>query len=56
MSSESSDPFADGERAARLGIPAEANPYPAGSDKNALWQNGHERIAAAVEAGESEDF
>ena len=37
-----SDPFDEGCRAAAEGIPAEANPYPAGSGKYALWQDGHE--------------
>ncbi len=48
------DPFVEGKDAARLGIPAEANPYPAGSDKHALWQDGHDLAAGAVEASESE--
>ena len=52
---EQTDPFAAGQDAARLGIPAEANPYPQGSDKHALWQDGHELVAGAVQAGESED-
>ena len=50
-----SDPFDEGQRAAALGIPAEANPYPSGADKHALWQEGHELRASATEAGESED-
>jgi hypothetical protein len=49
------DPFADGERAARENIPAEANPYQDGSDEHALWAAGHEKIANAREASESED-
>jgi hypothetical protein len=48
------DPFAEGERAARENIPAEANPYPGGSDEHALWSAGHERVASAREARESE--
>ncbi|WP_375313937.1 hypothetical protein WHZ77_12520 [Bradyrhizobium sp. A5] len=48
------DPFAEGERAARDGIPAEANPYSGGSDEHALWSAGHEKVAGAIEAGESE--
>ena len=52
---EHTDPFTAGKVAAGLGIPAEANPYPAGSDKHALWQDGHELMAGAVEASESED-
>lgn len=48
------DPFADGERAARENIPAEANPYQAGSDEHALWAAGHEKVAGATEARESE--
>ncbi len=48
------DPFAEGERAARENIPAEANPYLDGSDEHALWAAGHEKVAGAIEAGESE--
>jgi hypothetical protein len=48
------DPFEDGERAARENIPAEANPYPDGSEQHALWAAGHEKFAGAVEANESE--
>ena len=36
-------------------LPVEANPYPAGSDKNALWQDGHEVGAQALESGQTED-
>lgn len=39
------DPFAEGERAARENIPAEANPYRDGSDEHALWAAGHEKAA-----------
>jgi hypothetical protein len=49
-----SDPFLEGERAAQENIPAEANPYQPGSEQFALWANGHERIAGAMEAQESE--
>ncbi|WP_316162966.1 MULTISPECIES: hypothetical protein [unclassified Bradyrhizobium] len=45
------DPFEQGERAARE---AEANPYHDGSEQHALWASGHERVASAAEAGESE--
>ncbi|MEY9132220.1 hypothetical protein ABIE79_003687 [Bradyrhizobium diazoefficiens] len=48
------DPFAEGERAARDNIPAEANPYSDGSDEHALWAAGHEKGAGAMEARESE--
>ncbi|WP_315737488.1 MULTISPECIES: hypothetical protein [unclassified Bradyrhizobium] len=48
------DPFEQGERAARENIPAEANPYHDGSEQHALWASGHERVASAAEAGESE--
>lgn len=54
MAGESKDPFDEGKAAAAMGIPAEANPYPPGSDKYALWQDGHELEAGAREAGESE--
>ncbi|WP_409193015.1 hypothetical protein [Bradyrhizobium sp. RDM4] len=48
------DPFAEGESAARDNIPAEAIPYQDGSDEHALWAAGHEKIASAREARESE--
>lgn len=48
------DPFEEGQRAARMNIPAEANPYQDGSDEHSLWAAGHERLATAKEAGESE--
>lgn len=48
------DPFAEGERAARENIPAEANPYLDGSDDHALWAAGYEKVASAAEARESE--
>jgi hypothetical protein len=48
------DPFVEGERAARENIPAEANPYQPGSEQHALWASGHERVASAAEASESE--
>lgn len=48
------DPFELGERAARANIPAEANPYRDGSEEHALWAAGHERVASATEASESE--
>jgi len=49
------DPFEQGRRAARLYIPAEANPYQRGTDEAARWTEGHRRVASAIEAGESED-
>ena len=48
------DPFEQGERAARQNIPAEANPYRDGSEQHALWAAGHEKVAGAREANESE--
>lgn len=48
------DAFEEGERAARENIPAEANPYQDGSEDHSLWSAGHERIAGAIEASESE--
>ncbi|MBB4368847.1 hypothetical protein GGD63_001626 [Bradyrhizobium sp. cir1] len=48
------DPFAEGERAARERIPAEANPYIDGSDEHALWATGHEKVAGAIDARKSE--
>jgi hypothetical protein len=48
------DPFEEGQRAASENIPAEANPYQDGSEEHALWSTGHERVASAVEASESE--
>jgi len=49
------DPFDEGRRAAAADIPIEANPYPEGTEKNALWQSGHEVVSKAREAGGSED-
>jgi hypothetical protein len=49
------DPFEQGQQAARENIPAEANPYPDGSEHHALWAAGHEQVASATEANESED-
>jgi hypothetical protein len=49
------DPFEEGTRAAAEGIPAEANPYPDGTDKHALWADGHEAGAQALESGQTED-
>ena len=48
------DPFEQGQRAARQNIPAEANPYRDGSEQHALWAAGHEKVAGAREANESE--
>lgn len=48
------DPFVEGESAAQKNIPAEANPYQEGSEEFALWSAGHERVASAMEAQESE--
>jgi hypothetical protein len=51
MTDTARDPTDEGERAAREGIPAEANPYQDGSQEHALWSAGHERVAGAIEAG-----
>ena len=48
------DPFEQGQRAARENIPAEGNPYQDGSEQHALWAAGHEKVAGAIEANESE--
>jgi hypothetical protein len=48
------DPYEEGQQAARMNIPAEANPYQDGSEQHSLWAAGHEKIAVAIEAGESE--
>lgn len=48
------DPFEQGQNAARQNIPAEANPYQDSSEEHALWAAGHEKIAGACEANESE--
>ena len=40
--------------AAHENIPAEANPYQDRSEQHALWAAGHEQVAGAVEASESE--
>ncbi len=52
-----SDPdlFEEGQHVARKSIPAEANPYRDGSEEHSLWAAGHESIAGAAEANESED-
>ena len=49
------DPLKEGQRAARKNIPAKANPYQDGSEEHSLWAAGHESIAGAAEANESED-
>jgi hypothetical protein len=49
------DPFEEGQRAARQNIPAEAKPDRDGTDEHSLWAAGHESIAGAAEANESED-
>ena len=49
------DPFEQGQRAAREGIPAEGNPYQDGSEQYALWAAGHEKIAGATEADKSDN-
>ena len=46
--------FDEGCRAASEGIPAEANPYPKEADENVLWKDGHESVASAIEANQSE--
>ncbi len=48
------DPFEEGERAARLNIPADGNPYVDGSEQYSLWVAGREKVAAEMEANESE--
>ncbi|MBR1125627.1 hypothetical protein JQ628_29175 [Bradyrhizobium lablabi] len=48
------DPFEMGQRAARENIPAEANPFQDGSEQHSLWAAGHEKVASAIEASESE--
>lgn len=48
------DPFEQGKRAVKEGIPADANPYVAGTGDFALWKDGHELVAGEVEAGERE--
>jgi hypothetical protein len=54
MTDPAKDPTDEGERAAREGIPAEANPYQDGSQEYALWSAGHERVASEMEAQQSE--
>jgi hypothetical protein len=48
------NPFEDGKRAAARQIPAEANPYAKGTDEHGQWREGHESVANAREASESE--
>lgn len=47
------DPYEQGQRAARKGIPAEANPYQDGSERHALWAAGREQAAGETEAIEA---
>ena len=46
--------FAEGEQAAGKDIPADANPYTPGSPEHQQWADGHESIASADEANQSE--
>jgi hypothetical protein len=48
------DPYEEGQRAARENIPAGGNPYQDGSQEHSLWATGHEEVAGAAEASESE--
>ena len=48
------DPLEQGQPASGQNIPAEANPYRDGSKAHALWAAGHEKVAGAREANESE--
>jgi hypothetical protein len=48
------DPLEQGQRAAQKNIPAEGNPYQDGSEEHSLWAAGHESVASAAEANESE--
>jgi hypothetical protein len=48
------DPYEQGQRAARENIPAAGNPYQDGSQEHSLWAAGHEEVAGAAEADESE--
>jgi hypothetical protein len=50
----SNNAFAEGEQAAAKDIPREANPYEAGTEDHIKWSAGHERIASAQEASQSE--
>ena len=46
--------FTEGQRAATKDIPADANPYEAGSPEHEQWAKGHEAVASAEEASQSE--
>ncbi len=48
------DPHAEGRKAARENIPAEANPYRETTREHARWQEGYESVAVPGEARESE--
>lgn len=48
------DPFEQGQHAARDNIPAKGNPYQDGTEQHALWAAGHEQVAGAAKASESE--
>lgn len=54
MSDTANDPFEQGQSAARKNIPADGNPYPAGSQDHSSWVAGHEQVASGVEASEAE--
>jgi hypothetical protein len=48
------DPFEQGRRAAQENIPANGNPYQGGTEHHSRWAAGHEQVAGAIEASESE--
>ena len=46
--------YEEGRRAAAEEIPADANPHQDGTAEHAQWAEGHESIASAIEASQSE--
>lgn len=48
------NPYEAGMRAAAENIPAEANPFAKGTEDYQQWRAGHDVVATAEEAGESE--
>ena len=49
------DPLEEGQRAARKNIPAKAKSVSGRQREYSLWAAGHQCIAGAAEANESED-
>ncbi|MDB5484533.1 MAG: hypothetical protein JWR73_2121 [Tardiphaga sp.] len=50
----STDAYREGQRAAAKDIPAAANPYQDGTKDHEQWAEGHDLVAGAEEANQSE--